>query len=110
MLRDLSPLAKDIGELCYMEGCSADENWYRGLEERNGPAAMQEALLALAVVPNQQIARGAISILARKGDGRAAAALSKMAEDDLNPAKEQAHLALKKIRERGTPSDAQKVD
>lgn len=108
MLRELShPLAKDIGELCYMEGCSADENWYRGLEERNGPAAMQEALLALAGVPNRQIAFGAISILARKGDGRAVAALSKIAEDDRNPAKEQARLALEKIRGRGIPTNGQ---
>ena len=110
MLRELSPpLAKDIGVLCYMEGCSANENWYRGLEERNGPAAMQEALLALAGIPNRQIAFGAISILARKGDGRAVAALSKIAEDNLNPAKEPARLALKKIRERGIPSDGPAV-
>lgn len=108
MLEQLSPpLAKPIGELCYAEGWSEEDNWYRTMEKQNGSAMMEDALLALAFVPDSEIAACAISILARKGDRRAAVVLSKIAADSLSPVRENAHSALEKMRVRGMHFEGQ---
>lgn len=108
MLEGLShPLAEDIGRMYYAEGWSEDERWYLALEKRHGPEKMEDALLILAVVPNEQIANGALTILARKGDSRAVPLLSKIATDNLSPVREQAQWALGKIKERGIRSEDQ---
>lgn len=51
-LRDLPPVAKHVGELCYAEGTGP---WFNTLVEKHGPKVIGDALLALLAVPDQKI-------------------------------------------------------
>jgi len=68
MLGNLPPAAKDIGELCYAEGTGP---WFDTLEVRYGTKVMGDALLALLVVPEGQIAGCAAFYAVKIGEFRA---------------------------------------